>query len=241
MAVIEVDMDILLEALRHAHVLADEPGKRRSAAPAEGVDKAQANQRRVIFRAGQPLVVARGAGQVGQRQEVEQGSGLGSDPVGGNGVVEERRARSWIVDRDKRAGCGRQLAEVASTFGGCRDGAVLVKGRRGSLARQREKEEVFLVMLQQPRDVWCAGIDQAEGIGRVGRLTDGLPAECKIMRIEGRVRAVPEEGAMRLVGIEMPERAAKAAATAAAEPTTPATATSSAKAATTAKPTAAAE
>ena len=118
---------------------------------------------------------------------------------------------------------GGQPGEVPAALGQRRDGAVLVKGRRGPRAGKREEEEVVLVVGQDFRDIRRRQKSKAKAVRFIRGLLDGLTTQRKVLGVDRAVAAIPENRAVRLVGFEVAEVAAhatsaSAAATASAEP-----------------------
>ena len=77
----------------------------------------------------------------------------------------------------------------------------------------------MLIVGEDLRNVGRRKEGEAEAIGGVGGLLEGLAAESEVLGVERAIAAVPEERAVGLVGFEVAEVACHAAATATAAST----------------------
>ena len=180
----------------------------------------------LVWAVAEAAVVLERAGQVGSGDVVQQRRGLRRDALGGDGVLREGLAlvgvagvAAGIVDGDRRAIWRGQVLKVPGALGGSGHGSVLVEGRRRALAGEGEEDEVLRVVRDQVRDVGRANEGEAEAVGGVAGLGEGLAAQGERLGVEGGVAAVPEDGAVRLVGIEIAEVAAATKAASAAPAT----------------------
>src|SRR6185437_12307469 len=159
-----------------------------------------------------------------QRNIVQQFGGLRGDALRWNGIVLERLTRvgvsciaARIVQRDGLSALCGQVLEVPGAFVRGWNGAVFVEGRGRPLARKHEEEEIMRVVFNQVRNVRHPHHHRAKAVGGIRRLVDLASANRKRLSIQRGIAAIPEDGSVRLVGIEVPEIPASAA-TSATEP-----------------------
>ncbi len=178
--------------------------------------------------AGQPLIILPVRRRnIRQRHVLQQCDSLRADARLRNQIAAEWLPRLRIIDR-------LLTGEVSHALQCVRHGSVVVEWRRRMIANEREKQKVLRVVHKQMRNVGRPREYRAETIRVVRRLRLVLASQCKILRIEQAVASLPEERAMRLVRVELPEveastapptpTAAKTTAAATSKTTTAATA-----------------
>ncbi len=117
-----------------------------------------------------------------------------------------------IINRNGLTVLRGEPGEVSGALGDGGNGSVFVERRGGALAGEREEEKVARVVLDEVRDVGRAEERCAEAVGSVGRLVDLRSADGERFSVERGVAAVPEDGSVGLVGVEVAEVAASAEA-----------------------------
>ncbi len=145
-AVVEVGIDALVHPRRaRSGELAKHAGERRARAEAARV--ARAHRRRICGGGRQPLIVLPvRRREVGQRYVAQQRRRLRADSVRGNLVVSKRLSGLRIVD-------GRLPGEISAAQRLIRHRPIVVEGRRGVIADQRQEDKVLRVVLNHMRDI----------------------------------------------------------------------------------------
>ena len=185
---------------------------------AQAAHIAHAGLRRVRLRGGQQvIVVAIGRGAASEVRLgviLQQRRGLRCYARCGNhvrrAVVDELLQGRGVVDR-RQAGSGK----IAAPLGIRGHGGVFVQRTGIALAGERQEEHVLAARLGQMRQVRRAHEGDSEAVGSRGRLLLRLAGDAERLRIERRVGAHPEDGPVRLAGVEAAEAAAAAPAAAA--------------------------
>lgn len=155
------------------------------------------------------MIVLHRAWQVGLGKIFEERGCLGRYKRGWNHVglaaIAELLPVYRVID------C-RLTGEVTGALRLCGYSCILIERRRTALATESQKDCVFAARLRNPRQIGRAHEGESEAVSAGGWLLLRLSAQGEGFRVECRVAASPENGAMRLTRIEASEIAAAASA-----------------------------
>src|SRR5271157_480489 len=153
-----------------------------------------------------------------------------SNPPGrsaGDDVVGEGQTGCWIIYRWLTGENSCPLVNRPENWIAVRgNGCILVQRIGTALAAESQEHHVLAAGLGEMRQIRRAHEGNPEAVGARGRLLLRMATQAEGLRVERRVASHPEDGAVRLVGVEAAEIAAPASA---AKPARPAEASASAK------------